>query len=213
MSVLTSSHIQSVARQFRPVRSDNQAGLPQLPHHRDLGNAGNFRQDFPGLLRLVLQRRQVGTEYFDGQRALQPGFGFIHGVLGGLGVIENDAGKHLQFLLHRLDQLRLGVNLPAPRLVVVWFQPHVELVVEEPGRVRGVVGTPQLVGHRGHLRKAQQDVADLGRELGRFLERDGVRRRGAHPQRAFIEVRHEFARRYTESASGRRRRPSGPGPP
>ena len=143
-------------------------------------------------LRLVLQRRQVGTEYFDGQRALQPGFGFIHGVLGGLGVIENDAGKHLQFLLHRLDQLRLGVNRPAPRLVVVRFQPHVELVVEKPGRVRGIVGTPQLVGHRGHLRKAQQDVADLGRKLGRFLERDGVGRGGAHPQRAFIEVRHEF---------------------
>ena len=37
-----------------------------------------------------------------------------------------------------------------------------------------------------------QDVANLRRELARFLERDRIRHRGAHPQRAFVQMRHKL---------------------
>ena len=80
-----------------------------------------------------------------------------------------------------------------PSAVVVGLQAHIEFVVEESCRIRAVVRPSQLVGHRSHLRKAPQNLPDLRRELGGLFERNGIRRGGAYPQRAFVQVRHELA--------------------
>ena len=53
----------------------------------------------------------------------------------------------------------------------VGLEPHVELVVEEAGRVGAVVGPAVLRGDDRHLREGAQDAADLGRDLRRLLER------------------------------------------
>ncbi len=142
---------------------------------------------------LVFERLQVLAEDLDGESALESGFGFVHGVFGRLRVVENHSRKRGELLLHGLDQLRLGVQFAGPGFVGIGLQADEELVVEETGRVRAVIGAAQFIGDGGDLRKAEQDIADLRRELGCLLEGNGVGRGGAHPERAFIEVRHEFA--------------------
>ena len=142
---------------------------------------------------LIFEGCEVGSENLDGEGALQAGFGLVHGVLGGLGVVEDDAGEGCELLLNGFDQLRLGAEVAGPGLVVIWLQADIELVVEEAGGVGAVIGAAQFIGHGGDLREAEQDIADLRGELGGFLERNGVGGGGAHPERAFIQVGHELA--------------------
>ena len=66
--------------------------------------------------------------------------------------------------------------------------------------------------------KELQYLADLGRDLRRFVERDGVGHGGAHPQRAFVQLRHELGadardeQQRTRQQNGRgERRPPGMG--
>ena len=66
---------------------------------------------------LVFESLQVLSEDLDGERALEAGFGLVHGVFGGLGVVEDDARKGCEFLLYGLDQLRLGAQASASRPV------------------------------------------------------------------------------------------------
>ena len=193
ISVFTSLDVQPVPRQLFPVRRDRQAGLPQLPHHRDLGDARNLLQDALHLCGLLVQNLQVRAEDLHRQRTLQAGLRFIHGVLGGLRVVEDDPRECGELLLNGFDQLRLGVDRSLPRAVAVGLQADVEFVVVKAGGIRPVVRPPQFVGHGRDLRKAQQDVADLGSQLGGLLEGNRVGRRGPHPQRAFIQVRHELS--------------------
>ena len=55
---------------------------------------------------LLLEQREVGAEDLHVERALEAGQRFVDGVLGGLGVVERDAGKDGELLLDRVDQLR-----------------------------------------------------------------------------------------------------------
>ena len=185
-------HVQAVARDLFAVGNHGQAGLAQLAHHGDVGDSGHFRDDGLHLPGFGFERGQVSAEDLHREQAFQAGFGFIHRVLGRLRVVENHAGKCRRFLLNRVDQFLLVVNRPLPDRVVVRLQPDVKFVVEKPGGIRAVVRTPQLVRHGSDLRKAAQNVADLRRQLGGFFKRDGVGSGGAHPQCAFVQVRHEL---------------------
>ena len=89
-----------------------------------------------------------------------------------------------------VDQLRLGADGAAP--LRIGLQADIEFGVEEAGRVGAVVGSAMLRSDRGDLGKGGDDRADLGHDLRRFIEGDGVGHGRAHPQRAFVEVRHEL---------------------
>ena len=86
-------HIDAVARDFVAIHVDQQAGLAELAHHGQLRESRNLRESSFDLERFVLQHVQVRAVDFHGQRALQSGERFVHGVFGGLRVIENHAGK------------------------------------------------------------------------------------------------------------------------
>lgn len=86
-------HIDAVAGDLVAIHVDEQARLAQLAHHRQLGKARNVPQRVLDAQRQILQRLEVRAEDFHRQRALQAGEGLIHGVFGGLCVIENDARK------------------------------------------------------------------------------------------------------------------------
>ena len=103
--------VQAVARQFGTVRGDGQAGLSQLAHHGDFGDAGDLVEDVLDLGGSIFEGLEVLAEDLDGERALETGFGLVHGVFGGLSVVEDDAGEGCELLLHGLDELRLGVQV------------------------------------------------------------------------------------------------------
>ena len=52
---------------------------------------------------------EVRTEHLHRQRALEPGLRLVDGVLGRLGVVEDDAGKGRELLVDGVDQLGLAV--------------------------------------------------------------------------------------------------------
>ena len=187
-------HVDAVARDFFAVHIDLHAGLAQLAHHRQLGEAGNLRKNALDLDRLVFQDLQILPVDFHRERALEARERLVHGVLGRLREVENHAGISGEFLLEVFGQLRLVPDRSLlPHLVLVRLQPDVELAIEKSGGIGAIVGAPQFRSDFRHLRIRHQDVANLRRELRRFLEGNRVRHRGAHPQRAFIQVRHEFA--------------------
>src|SRR5207245_5537405 len=164
-------------------------------HHGQLGEAGNLLQSALDLERLVLQYVQVGTVYLHRQSAFEPGERLVDGVFGGLSEVENDAGISLEPPADGVNQLVLGPD-PArslPRLVLIRLEADVELAVEKAGGVGAVVRAPQFGAYDRDLRVGHQDLPDLGSDLARFLERDGIRHGGAHPQRSLVEVGHELA--------------------
>ena len=59
---------------------------------------------------LLSQHVQVGAEDLDGQRALEPGEGFVDGVFGRLRVVEDHAGIGGEFLPEVFDEIRFGVD-------------------------------------------------------------------------------------------------------
>jgi len=143
---------------------------------------------------LTLQHIQVGPVNLDGEGALQAGQSFIHGIFGGLRVVEDNAGKGLQLLLNILGKFLLVVNGPRlPGSIAVRPEADIELIVEESGRVGAIVGPAQLGTNVGDHWILHQDFTHLRREATGFLKRDGVGQSGANPQRALVEMRHEFA--------------------
>jgi hypothetical protein len=113
-------------------------GWPEFLHQRHVLDAAHLLQHLLDGLALLLQRVQIGAEDLDGQRAFQAGFRFVHGVLGRLGVVEDDAGKGLELLVDGLDQRRLGAIRAGP--LRIGFQADVEFDVEKAGRIGAVVG-------------------------------------------------------------------------
>ncbi len=141
----------------------------------------------------VLKYVQIFAVNFHRERTFQSGQRFIHGIFGGLRVVEDDAGEGGQALVDRFGQFILVADIAVPGFVLVRFESDVELTIEEAGRIGAVIGAAQLRADHRDLRIGHQDVANLRRDLAGFFERDGVRHGGAHPERAFVEMRHEFA--------------------
>ena len=175
---------------LRAVDLDGQAGLSEFLHQGHVADAAHPLQDLLDGLALLLQRIQIGAEDLDGQRALQAGFRLVHRIFRRLGVVENDSGKGLELLVDGLDQPGLGAIGAGP--LRVGLETDVEFDVEETGRIGAVVGPAEFRGDRGDFGKGAQYLPHLGRDLRRFVERNGVGHGGAHPQRAFIQLRHEL---------------------
>ena len=182
--------IQAIAGDLGPVDVDGQAWLSQFLHQRHVLDAAHIFQDFLDGLALLLKNLQIGTEHFDGQGALEPGFGFVHGVFRRLGVVEGDAGKAFQLAVDRRDQVRLVAIGTVP--LRIGLEADIELDIEKAGGVGAVVRPSQFRTDGGDFGKGAQDVPHLGRDLGGLVEGNGVGHGGAHPQRAFIQLRHEF---------------------
>ena len=89
-------HVDAVARNFVAVGVNQQARLAEFAHDGEFAETGDLREPPLDLEGFVLQDIQIGTVNFHGQRALQTGERFVHGVLGGLRVIENHAGKGVE---------------------------------------------------------------------------------------------------------------------
>ena len=206
--------VQAVAGDLGAVDVHGQARLAEFLDQRDVFDPAHAFQDVLDRLAFGFQRLQVRPEDLDRQRAFQAGFGFIHGVFGRLRVVEDDAGKRLELLVDGLDQLRLGAIRPLP--FAVGLEPDEEFHVEKAGGVRAVVRPAMLGGDDGDFGEGAENLADLRRDLARFLERDGVGHGGANPERAFVQVRHELGadrgneqQRAAEHQHGRQR--GGPG--
>ena len=182
--------VQTVTGDPGAVDLDGQTRLPELLHQGHVADAAHPLQDLLDGLALLLKRVQVGTEDLDRQGAFQAGFRLVHRILRRLRVVENDSGKCLELLVDGLDQPGLGAIRAGP--LRVGFETDVKLDVEKAGRIGAVVGSAQLRGDRGDFGKGVQYVAHPGRDLRRFVERNGVGHRCAHPQRAFIQMRHEL---------------------
>ena len=182
--------VQSVTGDLGAVDLDGETGLSEFLHQGHIADSAHAFQDLLDGFALLLQRIQIGAEDLDGQGALQARFRLIHRVFRRLGVIEGDAGKCLELLVDGLDQAGLGAIGAGP--LRVGLQIDVELDIEKAGGVRAVVGPGQFGGDRGDFGEGAQDVAHLGRDFCRLVEGDGVRHGRAHPQRAFIQLRHEL---------------------
>ena len=102
-------------------------------------------------------------------------------------------GKAVSFLLMDFDQFRFVADIAAPGLVLVGFQADVEFAVEKASRIGAVVGTSELGADHRDLRIGHQNVANLRGDLAGFFERNRIRHGRPHPERAFIQVRHELA--------------------
>ena len=104
--------IQAIAGDAIPLDRDREAGLTQFLHQGHIADAAHIFQHPLDVFALLLKDIEVRPEHFHRQSAFQPGLGFIHGVFGRLGVIEDDAGKGLELLVDGFDQGRL-VAIPA----------------------------------------------------------------------------------------------------
>src|SRR6185369_16976423 len=118
---------------------------------------------------------------------------FIYCILGRLRVVENDSRKSLQSLVDISNQLVLDIELTLPGRIIVRLQSHVKLSIEEADRIGAIVRTTMLRAHHGDLGVGNQNVANLQHDLTRLFKRDCIKHNSADPERAFVEVRHEFA--------------------
>ena len=186
-------HVDSVPRNLVAIHLHQQAGLPQFAYHGQFREARNLRQPPFDFQRLILQHIQIRPVNLHGQRTFQTGERFVHRVFRRLGVIKNHAGIRGELLLNVLGQFRFGVKLARlPGRIFVRLQSHVKFAIEKSGGVRAVIRPPQFRTHINHLRILPQNLANLRSQLRRFLVRNGVGHRRPHPQRAFIQVWHEF---------------------
>jgi hypothetical protein len=182
--------VDAVARDLRAVDRDGECGLAKLPDQGELGDPAHPSHDLFDGLSAILEGSEVGAEDLHVERALEASLRLVDGVFRGLREVEGDSRESLELPLDRRDQLRLGVIWPRP--LPVRLEADVELRVEEARRVRAVVRPSVLVRDDGHGREGAQDAPDLGNEARRFLERDRVWHGCADPQRALVQLRHEF---------------------
>ena len=136
-------------------------------------------------------------------------------------------GNAVGELLRQLLGHALLGDAAAP--LVVGLERREQLDVVEAGDVGAVVGAAELRDHRrdlgmvrcasshfggvdvafGRARAAEQDGAHAADVLGRLLERDRRRQRGADPEVALLELGHELA----PHRRGQQRRCRRPAPP
>jgi len=98
-------NIDSVPGDLVAIDIDQQARLPELAHDGEFGEPGHVGECVLDLDGFVLKYAQIVTIYFDGQRAFEPSQCFIHGIFGGLGIVENNAGEGCEFLVDRFGEL------------------------------------------------------------------------------------------------------------
>ena len=111
--------IDSITRNLVAIDINQQAGLAEFAHYRQIGKAGHVGQDILDLHGLVLKDVQIVAIDLDRQRTLQTGQRLVHRIFRGLGVVEDDSRKGAEFLVDGGDQLFLVADLAVPGFVVV----------------------------------------------------------------------------------------------
>src|SRR5271169_1853643 len=124
-----------------PIDVDQQTRLAKFSHNREIGKPWHLGKYVLDLDRFVLKHVQIFPVYFDRQRTLETSQGLVHGILGGLGIVENDSGKGSEFLVDRFDELFFLADFAGPYFVFVWLEANVELAVKEAGGISAIVGT------------------------------------------------------------------------
>src|SRR4029077_13003309 len=202
-------NVDAVTRDFLTVGLDEQAGLAKFANDGEFGEALGLGKNIFDLDGLFLEDLEIGAKDFDGEGALEASERLVHGVFGGLSVIEDDTGVSFEFFLQIGDELFLGMDRAfPPRDIVVRFQANVKFAVEEPGGIGAVVVAAELGAYHRDLRVLGEQVADFRCKLARLFKRDGVRHGGADPQSAFVKMRKKFAadERNEEEAGGEDKR-------
>src|SRR4029077_7901820 len=137
----------------------------------ELGETGSLVEDVLDFDSFFLENVEIGAEDFYREGALEASEGFVDGVFGGLGVIEDDAGIGFEFFLDVNDELLFRMDRAFfPRRVTVRFQADIKLAVEEAGGISAVIGTAEFGADDGNLRVFGEQVADLRSELAGVLE-------------------------------------------
>ena len=161
------------------------------------------------LLRPSFERLEIGAENLDRQRALETGLGLVHRIFGRLRVVEDDAGKRRRAsagwrrsaaALVRIDPRQAGSSYGLRPTKYSSLKNPIGSVPSSarPSSLATVVTCGKLSSRLAHLRP----------ELRRLVERNRVGHRRAHPQRAFVEVRHELRadERHQQQRRARRQR-------
>ena len=142
---------------------------------------------------LLCRTFRSGPYIFTAKRALEAGERFVHGVFGGLRVVEDDAGKCFELLLDVRGQFGLVVNRSGlPGGVVVRLQTYIELVIEETGGSVPSSGRPSSEPTSVTMGYFSRMLRTCG-ENGSPLKRNRIGHGGANPQRSFVEVGHKLA--------------------
>ena len=100
-------------------------------------------------------------------------------------------GIFLQLRIHRRDQLVFVLMEDRPPFFLR-LQIDEVLGVEEARRVGAVVRTADLAGHDSDLGKRGEKDSHLVRHADAFGRAGAGRKRAAHPDRAFVEMRQEL---------------------
>src|SRR5215831_20098592 len=142
------------------------------------------------LLCLGLHDSQISPKQLDRILGLDAGHGFLHIVLDRLREVKGDAGNLSQDGLDFFDQILLLVQCGPP----LYSGPeiHQEFSIEKAGRIGAIVWSAQLGYDRGHLGETPEDGSDVCYQLGGLLERNVNRHRGAYPEVALLQRRHEL---------------------
>ena len=138
--------IDAVARDFRAVGIDGQAGLAEFADDGELLEAGRVIEDVAISTALFSSTLRSGPKTFTASADLEAGERFVHGVFGGLREIEDDAGVGRRACCSTSStQIVLGVDgALTPGLVVVGFEADVKLAIEEAGGIGAVVGAAEF---------------------------------------------------------------------
>ena len=110
--------VDAVAPDLRPIDVDRQAWLTELLHHRHVLHARDLVEDAFHGAALLLEHREVTSEHFHVEGALETRLRLIDRVLGRLRIVERDARKHLELVGHRVDELLAGDTRHATRRTV-----------------------------------------------------------------------------------------------
>src|SRR5262249_49795829 len=176
------------------IRVNDQAGLAEFAYDRELLEAVGVSEKVADLDGLLFENIKIRSKDFDGKSGFQTGERFIHGIFGGLRVIEYDTGIGFELALDVLFQFGFIADRSlTPGFVAVGLESDVELTVEKSRRVGAIVRTAKLGADNGDHRISVEYAADLRRKLRRILKSDRIRHGGANPESAFIEMRQKFA--------------------
>ena len=168
-----------------------QIGLAQHAKHSQILNALDLGHDLDDLVTLGFENFQVVAVDLGGQRAFHSAHRLLHVVFDGLGETPDHARDFVELAIHGGDQFVFVLVKHRPPF---FFRLEVdeEFGIKKAGRVGAVIRTAHLAGTLRHFGKRAQHDASLVRDPDALVRAGAGRKRAAHPERAFIEVRQKF---------------------
>ncbi len=186
--------VNSVARDLRAVRIDDQAGLSKFANHGKLGEARSFVEHVADFHRFLFEHAEVGAEDFYRERALETCERFVYGVFRRLRIVENHPGIRLELFLNVFNEFGFRMNRTLlPRFVIVRLKPDIKLTIKKTRGIRAVIRPPKLRADDRDHRILVQQVADFRREFSGVFVPNRIRQSSPDPQSAFVEMRQELS--------------------